>query len=69
MVRSVCDVDAGIAALTRDGLGDFGCENPEWQVAIETLRRAKVDPTSENVDAARRALKLVALQTGALLDG
>ena len=67
VVTSVCDVDAGIAALTRDGLGN--CVAPEWQVAMESLRRAKSEPSTESVEAARAALKTVAVASGALLDG
>jgi hypothetical protein len=69
VVRSVRDVDAAVAALVRDGLGNYGASSPEWQVAMESLRRAKSEPTPEAVEAARSALKTVAVAAGALLDG
>jgi hypothetical protein len=69
LVKRVCDVDAGIAVLTRDGLGEYGCHIPEWHLALTALSRAKVEPTPENLEAARLALRTVALQSGSLLDG
>ena len=69
VVKRVCDVDAGIAALTRDGLGDYGCDSPEWHVALKALARAKAEPTPGKVEVARVALRALALRTGALLDG
>ena len=69
VVRSVCDVDAGVAALVRDGLGNYDAASPEWQVTMESQRRAKSEPTPEAVEAARSALKTVAVAAGALLHG
>ena len=37
VVKRVCNVDAGIAVLTRDGLGNYGCHIPEWHVALKTI--------------------------------
>jgi hypothetical protein len=69
LVKRVCDVDSGISALTRDGLGNFEIELPEWHVALNALLQAKVDPCPETIEAARTAFKAVALRTGSLLDG
>ena len=69
IVKMICDVDAGITALTRDGLGGYGVNLPEWQVALRALAQAKAEPTSETIEAARVALKAVALRTRSLLDG
>jgi hypothetical protein len=69
VVNQICDVDAGIAALTRDGLGSYGVNLPEWQVALRALAGAKDEPTPERVEAARLALKAVALRTRSFLDG
>lgn len=41
----------------------------EWIAAVDACERAKLQPSAENVETARRALKAVALKSGALLDG
>ena len=52
-----------------EGLGGYGVDLPEWQVALKALARAKAEPTPETVEAARLALKAVALRTRSFLDG
>ena len=59
-------MDEGIAALTMDGLGGYGVDLPEWQVALHALSRAKSEPTPEKLEAARLALKA---RTRSFLDG
>ncbi len=68
VIKCICSVDEGIAALTRDGLGGYG-DLPEWQVALYALARAKSEPTPEKLEAARLAVKAVALRTRSFLDG
>jgi hypothetical protein len=69
LVTRVCDVEAGISALTRHGLGDFEIRIPEWHVALMALNDARTDPRPEKVEAARLAFKAVAIRTSSLLDG
>jgi hypothetical protein len=69
VVKRICDVDTGITALTREGLGGYGVNLPEWHVALKALVRAKLEPTPEAVEAARLALKAVGLRTRSFLDG
>jgi hypothetical protein len=52
-------VDQGFKALHR-GLEGFCLQAPEWHLAFSKLARAKLEPTSERVEAARQALEQLA---------
>jgi hypothetical protein len=58
-----------LAALNRYGLGNCGIGSPKWHAAIEALGHAKLAPTPEKVEAARLAIRAVALEAEALLEG
>ena len=68
-MQRLADVSSALAALNRDGLGNYGVNTPEWHVALQALGRAKLEPTADNVEAARVAFRIVVLKAGALLDG
>jgi hypothetical protein len=68
-VARIADVDAAFRALTREGLGGFGVDQPEWHQAVQALSRAKAEPSGETLEEARTAVRLVALKSYALLDG
>ncbi|HEX8165206.1 MAG TPA: hypothetical protein VF601_05390 [Beijerinckiaceae bacterium] len=52
-------VDQGFKALHR-GLEGFCLQAPEWHLAFSKLARAKLEPTSERIEAARQALEQLA---------
>ncbi len=51
-----------IAAMARDGLGEFKIGNATWSTAFSLLTRAVLDPTPNNLEAARTALEALAAQ-------
>src|SRR5829696_8334276 len=66
------DVEAALAALHRGDLGAFRFqknhrERAEWTQALYALTRAKFDPNSDNIEAARSALRNLAAASGALV--
>lgn len=68
---SITTVHEGLAALHRYGLGDCrlddgGRPRREWALAAAALTKARMEPSLENVEAARKALCTVARLAGAL---
>jgi hypothetical protein len=57
------DVQDGLAALNRYGLGSERCGTTEWQRAASQLVKAAFHPSSEHVEDARRALLALAGRT------
>src|SRR5215207_10114431 len=53
-VKRVCDVDAGPAALTRERLAT-SVLHPGVRLAVKALGEAKIEPTAEGVEEARRS--------------
>ena len=39
-VKTICDIDAGLHALNRDGLGNYGLHNSDWYAALDALAHA-----------------------------
>ena len=69
--KRIGTVQEGLAALHRFGLGecrldDKGRQRREWALAAGALLKARMEPTPENVEAARRALCAVARSARAL---
>lgn len=69
--KTIRDVHEGLAALHRFGLGDCrldekGRPRAEWALAAAALTRARLEPSPENVEAARVALCAVARVAKAL---
>lgn len=69
--KSIGNVHEGLAALHRFGLGECrldekGLSRCEWAQAAAALTRARMDPSPENIEEARKALCIVARMANAL---
>jgi hypothetical protein len=69
--KTISSVHEGLAALHRFGLGDCrldetGRPRREWAHAAAALTKARMEPSPDNVEKARRALCAVAQMARAL---
>lgn len=71
-MSQIVDVDEGLQVMRRGQIGRHrfarrGAERAEWSAALYALTRAKFHPRGDKTEAARSALRALALAAGALV--